>query len=179
MNNQETIESFIFDFPICEIYFIEGKDLLISDEVRIMCQNEARYENSPRIYPPALDSLEECHQRLDNFKSGILFSTIAEVNDAMDYFGCIDAMREHEKTSFAIQEKMKEHFPEVLTLTTGCALCQDCCLPTEPCRCPKDRIYTMESHGISIIKNINDTGICCNYGNKVATYLTLILFNDK
>jgi predicted metal-binding protein len=73
---------------------------------------------------------------------------------------------------------MKEDFGDVLTLTTGCMICEECGYPDTPCRHPKQRFATIESPGILIMKTADDAGISYNCGSNMVTYFTLILYND-
>ena len=177
-NRQETIEGFIYEYPVCEIYHIDTKDLIITEEVRQMCANEFRGGVPGWYYPPALDSIEECRERILHYRYGFLFSTVGEVNDAQDFMGCTEVRREHERLSYEIQERFREYFNDVMTLTTGCALCDPCHCAQGECIYPEKRLYTMESHGIMIMRTIVDVGLTYQYGNQVATYFTLILYND-
>lgn len=178
MNQQEIIEIFIYEYPVCEICHLDTKDLFITEEVRQMCANESRGAIPGWYYPPALSSIEECKMRIFRYRNGFLFSTVAEVNDAQDFMGCETVRRDHERLTYDIQERFRENFGDVMTFTTGCSFCKPChCIQGE-CIYPEKRLYTMESHGIMIMRTIVDKGLTYQYGNQVATYFSLILYND-
>ncbi len=176
---KEIIESFIYEYPVCEVYHINVKDLIITDEVRQMCANEFRGGTPGWFYPPALDSLEECLERVHHYDHGFIFSTVTEVNDAQDFMGCTEARKNHERLSQEIQERFRSYFGDVMTLTTGCSICDTCHCAEGECLHPEERLYTMESHGIMMMRTLVDVGMTYDYGNKVATYFTLILYCES
>lgn len=174
---QETIKEFIHEYPVCEFYHLERGDLVFSEEVRLMCEQELRFENQPWVYPPAIKTIEKCQQKCGVFEHVFIFTSVTEVRDSLDFLACLDAKRGHEQFSYDLQERFRDHFGDVLTLTTGCAICDKCAYPGEECRNPDKCLSTIESHGIFIMKNIEEIGICYHYGQDIATYMGLIFFN--
>ena len=37
---KQIVEEFIYDFPICEFYFLTPDELIFSDKVRIICEQQ-------------------------------------------------------------------------------------------------------------------------------------------
>jgi predicted metal-binding protein len=178
MTHQEIIESFITDFPVCEYIFMDTKDLIFSPKVRFICETECKRYGHSWACPPVIGTIEECMERCHQFEHVLLFTTVTDVPDSFDMQGCLDARRDHEQVSYELSERMKEDFGDVLTLTTGCMICEECGYPDTPCRHPKQRFATIESHGILIMKTADDAGISYNCGSNMVTYFTLILYND-
>ena len=141
---QETIQEFIYEYPVCEFYYLERADLIFSEEVRLICEMELRYDNQPWAYPPAMATIEECVEKCGGFEHVLIFSSVTEVRDSRDFLGCMEAKRGHEQFSYNLQEKFRENFGDVLTLTTGCAICAKCAYPGEVCRYPDKCLSTIE-----------------------------------
>lgn len=177
MSYQEIIENFIGDYFICEYHFLSTEELNFSEEVRAMCEENVRARLNKAPYPPIPATIEAAKEKCLRYDHAFLFNTVTEVRDALDISACAEAMAEHENLAYELQAKFREHFGDVLTLTIDCRRCADCDCPEEPCREPKMMMGTIEGHGIQIMKTLLDLGICYDYGNKVATYFTLILFN--
>lgn len=178
MSYQEKIENIISDYFICEYHFIETEELEFSEEVRAMCQeNVSARLNTKASYPPIPPTIEAAKEKCLHFKHGLLYNTVTEVRDALDISACAQAMADHEALAYELQTKIKEEFGEAFVLTIDCRRCDDCDCPEDPCTNKKEMMGTMEGHGIQIMKTLIDKGICYDYGNKVATYFTLILFN--
>ena len=179
--SQETkdkVESFIYNYPICEYYFLELDDLIFSDKVRYICEQECRRYNHSWACPPAIPPISQCIEECHKYNSVFLFTSVAEVFDCLNFEECLEAKRAHEQMSYEIREEFKERFGDVLALTTGCKICDECTYPNEPCRHPDKRLSTIESHGILIMQIANELGICYDCGNNMVTYFSLIFFNE-
>lgn len=175
---QEIIKGFIDDYPVCEYYLLKREELMFSEEVRLMCEMEPRFDHQPWTYLPAIGTIEECRDICGAFEHVFIYTTVTEVRDSRDFLACLEAKRSHEQFSYQLQEKFREHFGDVLTLTTGCAICEQCAVPGNPCRNPDKSLSTIESHGVFIMQTVEKLGICYDYGYDVATYLGLIFFNN-
>lgn len=171
------IEEFIYDYPICELYYLTPDDLIFSDKVRTICERECTHYGKSWACPPGIPSIEQCIAACRVFEHVFLFTSVAEVPDCMNFDACLAARREHEEMTRAIRDRFKQHFGKVLALSTGCMLCQDCTYPDNPCRHPEERTSTIESHGILIMETASQLGVTLDCGNDIVTYLSLIFFN--
>ena len=176
---QEKIDEFIAEFPVCEYILLEREDLVFSDKVRFICENECSRYGHSWACPPVIGTIEECMERCHKFSHALLFTTAADVPDIADFQGCLNARRDHEQVSFELTERMKETFGETLTLTTGCMNCDKCAYPDAPCRDPEHRFATIESHGIMIMQTAADAGLSYNFDGHTVIYFTLIFYNDS
>ena len=175
-NHKEIIESFILDYPICEYRFLEREELIFSPHVRTICQTDCKRYGHSWACPPVVGTIEECIEKCQHYQHAFLFSTVTDVADSFDMEGCLDARRDHEEVSYQITQAFKEHFPDVLTLTTGCMICEECAYPDEPCRHPERRFSTIESHGILITGAAEKFGIAFQAGGNIVTWFSLILY---
>ncbi|NLL38213.1 MAG: DUF2284 domain-containing protein [Clostridiales bacterium] len=174
---KQIVEEFIYDFPICEFYFLTPDELIFSDKVRIICEQQCPNYGKSWACPPGIKPVEHCIEKCSAFEHVFLFTSVAEVPDCMDFDACLEARKDHEEMTHEIRKKFRERFGEVLALSTGCMLCDKCAYPNEPCRHPDERLSTIESHGILIMQTASDLGVTLDCGNNIVTYISLIFFN--
>ncbi|UWG96457.1 DUF2284 domain-containing protein [Dehalobacter sp. DCM] len=175
---KDIIEGFIYDYPICEFFYLGRDELIFSDKVRTICEHECPHHSKSWACPPAIASIEHCIKECESFDHVFLFTSVAEVPDNMDFAACLEAKQDHEQMTLAIRKRFEEHFGKVLALSTGCMLCDECAYPDMPCRHPEQRLSTIESHGILILETASRLGASFDCGNNIVTYLSLVFFND-
>lgn len=177
MDYKEIIESFIYDYPVCEFYYLKPDALIFSDRVRFICEHDCPHYNKSWACPPAIESVDHYIKECSAFNHVFLFTSVAEVSDCMNFSACLEARRAHEQMTLALRDRFREHFGRVLALSTGCMLCDDCTYPDAPCRHPEERLSTIESHGILIMETASQLGVTVDCGNDAVTYISLIFFN--
>ena len=177
MSYKETIESFIYDYPILEFHYLNRKDLIFSEKVRFICEHECEHYGHSWACPPAIGSIQSCIRECEKYSRAFLFSTIAQVEDSLNFEACLKARKQHEELTLKLRERFRQEFGDVLALSTGCMQCETCAYPDSPCRHPDKRVATVESHGIMLMQTVEAMNICFNYGNDTVTYFTLLFFN--
>ncbi len=175
---KELVEAFIYDYPVCEFYYLTPDDLIFSDKVRYICEHECAHYGKSWACPPGIQPIERCIGECRSFEHVFLFTSVAEVADCMNFDACLAARRDHEQMTDEIRQRFEEHFGKVLALSTGCMLCDKCTYPNEPCRHPRERLSTIESHGILIMETASRLGVTLDCGNDIVTYISLIFFNN-
>ena len=95
--NQEKIEEGLTQFPICEYAFINIADITFLDQVRYICKTECPQYGKSWSCPPAVGTVEECKKRCSQYTGGLIFTTIAEVNDIANMEETLATRMEHEK----------------------------------------------------------------------------------
>ncbi len=173
----QLIETFIYNHPVCEFATLTPDELIFSDKVRFICEKECPNYGKSWACPPGIPPIERCIARCRTFSHVFLFSSVAEVPDCMNFEACLEARKDHERMTREIRRQFEVHFGTVLALSTGCTICESCGYPSEPCRHPKERLSTIESHGILIMETASRLGITLDCGNDLVTYLSLIFFN--
>jgi predicted metal-binding protein len=174
---KEIVEGFIYEYPVCEFYYLTLDDLIISDKVRIICERECPHYGKSWACPPAIGAIEGCIGECGQYNHVFLFTSVAEVSDVMNFSACLEARRDHENMTLEVRKRFEEHFGKVLALSTGCMLCEECAYPDGPCRHPAERLSTIESHGILIMEAASRLGVTLDCGNNAVTYISLIFFN--
>lgn len=179
MNIQETIESILLDYPICEYCFGSTAQIPFSDKVFTICETDCKRYGHSWSCPPHAGSIEDNIKRCRSYEHFFLFSTVTEVSDAWNVDACLEAKKSHE----ALTRELRAHLLEIIPsshpihiLSTGCAICDVCACPDEPCRHPKERLYSSESHGIVLMQLVDEMGLCFNYGGDIAVYFSMVLF---
>ena len=190
-NIREYLENLMTEYPICEYAFGSTDMITFSDKVYEVCRTDCPRYGHRWACPPNAGSIEDNIERIGHYDSFLLFSTVWDVDDAWDFEACFHVKKEHEIISRSIREKLLDHCrlpmeslaenpaPEIYMLSSGCDLCDDCSCPDKPCRHPKERLMTPESHGILIVKLAEDTGLTLKYDNKTVVYFTMVFFNDS
>jgi predicted metal-binding protein len=178
MTNREKIEEIITEFDICEYSFGKYDQIPFSDKVIYICQSDCPRYDHCWACPPAVGDIHRCMESVGNYNSFCLFSSVWEVSDIYDMDACLAVKKGHEALTRQLRSRVKQSLEDILVLSTGCTLCDKCTYPDEPCRHPEERLNSMESHGILLVNLLENMGMCSNYGNDMAVYFSMILFND-
>lgn len=174
---KEIIESFIYDYPVCEFYYLTPDDLIFSDKVRFICENGCTHYNKSWACPPVIEPVDKCIGLCRQYGHVFLFSTANEVSDSMNMSACVEAKNQHEQVTLRLRDEFRRRFGDVLALSTGCMLCAECSYPDAPCRRPDDRLSTIESHGILIMETASRLGACYDCTENTVIYFSLLFFN--
>ena len=178
MTNREIIEEIITSYDICEYAFGDYAQIPFSDKVIYICRTDCPRYGHCWACPPAVGDIHDCMERTEHYNRFCIFSTVAEVSDSNNLGACLPAKKAHEALSRRIRKDVQAQVPDSLMLSTGCSICDECTYPQEPCRYPRERLSSMESHGIVLVNLIEQMGLCADYGNNAVVYFTMILYND-
>lgn len=176
INMQETIESLISEYPICEYCFGSTAQIPFSDKVFTICETDCKRYKHCWACPPHAGSIEDNIAGCHSYNNFFLFSTVHEVADAWNVDACLEAKRDHEALSRELRSRLLLLNPCIYMLSTGCSICDVCGCPDEPCRHPEERLYSSESHGIVLMQLVEEMGLCFNYGGETAVYFSMVLF---
>lgn len=154
------------------------------EEVRDACvKNYCGKFNTNWMGPPAIGPVSELKIKASRFKQGLLFQTVHQLEDSMDYEGMINAGKIHEEAFRKLLDhiKTKYQFQDMLPLNAGCcSICPKCTyLDNEPCRNPSLAVASVEAYGIDVMALVKDNGIPYNNGKNTVSYVGLILFNEN
>lgn len=158
--------------------YLDCATIELLEEVRKMCGANTcgQYERNWSC-PPGCGSLVALREQVSGFRHGILVQTVGELEDSLDFEGMQEAEQRHKQAFLKLTESLRQTYPGLLPLGTGCCtLCQSCTYPEQPCRFPKKRISSMEAYGILVSDLCAKNQMSYYYGpNKVAYTACLLL----
>lgn len=173
---KEIVESAALAYPIGEYCFGDVSRIPFSDKVRYICETDCERYGHSWACPPYCGTVCENIDKCRRYSHFLLFSTVAEVENAWDKEVCLRAKSSHEEISRELRAELREKLDDFYVLSTGCTICEKCACPEEPCRHPEERLSSMESHGIVIMQLAEETGLCYCYGGDTIVYFSIILF---
>lgn len=152
-----------------------------NEEFRKPCeQNYCGSYNRNWMCPPNVGPYQELRAKALQYKEGILFQTVFQLEDSYDFEGMQEAAKNHTKTLLNIIKKIEQEgtFEEFLPLNVGpCTVCKHCSIVDgEPCRFPTKAIASVEAYGIDVTALVTNCGIPYNNGPNTVSYVSLILF---
>ncbi len=181
MSKISTIKEAIAHLPIHESAFMNTSDVIFSEEVRKLCeQNKCGLYGKSWACPPAIGNLADCQARCLAFKQAFIFSTATELEKRYDMEGWKNASRAHEKLTEQVVRSFKSQVSELLALSTeGCFLCETCTYPDAPCRQPERMYPATEGYGIMMIQQAKKCSINYYNGKDSVTFFSMIFFNGE
>jgi predicted metal-binding protein len=165
--------------PIHESVFMRSKEVIFSDQVRSLCeQNRCGLFGTSWACPPAVGSVTACKKRCLKYKQAFMFTTVNDLKSQYDMEGWTLARKKHEKVTDAIVNVFRSYDKNLLVLSTeGCLLCKNCTYPDTPCKHP-DRMYpAIEGYGIMVIQQARKSNMQYHNGVNTVTYFSMIFFN--
>lgn len=94
MNILEQVEKIAFDSGFSEYGYVKIDDLKYYQEVRTICEgNSCRNYAASWACPPAVGTLSECKERVEQYDNMLLFTRKYEVEDSFDFEGMQAGLR--------------------------------------------------------------------------------------
>lgn len=161
---------------------IIGQDIQFNQDFRLQCeQNSCGNYNKNWMCPPAVGSIDDLKEQALQFKQGLLFQTVYQLEDSFDYEGMQEGIAKQTKLLRQVLEQIKESgiFKEFLPLNVGpCTFCGRCAfLDGEECRFPEEAVASVEAYGIDVMALEKSCGMSYNNGKNTISCVSLILFN--
>jgi predicted metal-binding protein len=158
----------------------DPSDLKLLPEVREMC-NADKCHAYGRSWscPPACGDLEHFAELFSRFKQGILFQTIGQMEDALDYWSIERASNLHKQRFDALARSVVRESlrADVFLLSAGtCRLCEECSYPGAPCRHPHYRYPSMEATGLMVNDVCKLAGVPYNHGRNTLAFTSCVLY---
>lgn len=160
------------EFGFDRAAFLDCGTIELIPEVRDMCKAGTCGQYGKNwSCPPALPELSRCREQVEGYRAGILVQTVGRLEDSLDYEGMKETEERHKRAFLAMEERLREEFPDMLPLGTGCCtICKTCSYPEGPCRFPKKRISSMEAYGILVSGLCKKNGLDYYYGPDTIAY---------
>ncbi len=185
------LESLMAEYPVCEYAFGDCQQIEFSDKVYTICETDCKRYNKSWACPPNAGTIQKNIKRIGNYQHFFLFSTVWEVSDAMNFDACLLVRKEHEtivrdmrsrilkECGLSMTSLEEEAVPSVYFLSSGCSICEECSCPNEACRHPKERLMSAESHGILLIKLVEDMGLTASFDGTTVVYFSMVLYGSE
>ena len=155
---------------------LDPQTLIAREDVRAMCvEDKCGAYNKNWTCPPAVGTVEECQQKIRQYKRGILFQTVGHMHKAVDSKCYRETEQRHMKNFYALAEAIRKVYPDALCLGAGgCRVCRQCSYP-EPCCFPDKAVSSMEGYGLFVTQVCQDAGIAYHHGDRTITYTACVL----
>jgi predicted metal-binding protein len=165
--------------PFSQADLIDVGVIGYEQEIRAMCEMNrcGRYGRSWNC-PPQVGSLEALAAKCGAYRNGILFNTVATLEDSFDFEGMMAAGAKFHDVLVEMDGilTLELHLEDYLLLGAGsCSACEACAYP-DPCRHPDKLHIPVEACGVNVVNLAKNTGFRYNNGPNTVTYFGLLLF---
>ncbi len=160
---------------------IDARSIDYSQDFRRLCEeNKCGQYGTNWMCPPAVGTFEELQRKVKCYSDGLLFQTVHQLSNSLDWKGMKEAFRVHDAVLRRIIDHMSTCYDakEILALGAGpCTTCDKCSAPDgEPCRFPNLAVASCESYGIDVARLVGHYGIPYHHGKNTVSYVGCILF---
>ena len=177
---QKIIEEGLSVLPVVQYAWLEIGEITFSERVREICREECPRYGTSWACPPGVGTVQECHEKCDQYDGAFVFTTIAEVSDIENMEETLATRRGHEEITGRIRALFQGCGLETLALSgDSCARCESCAYPNGPCRYPKSMIPCIEGFGIVVPLLAEKAGIEFDNGGNIVTWFGLILWRQQ
>ena len=173
------IEEIAAECGFTECGYIPIAHLNYSSEVRKICEgNSCRSYGTSWACPPAVGTLEECRERVEQYDTMLLFTKKYELEGSFDFEGMGEALHDFKKAVDRFHRRLDPVLPSFLLLSNeGCGRCAECTYPDEPCRFPDLLHHSLEGYGFVVNELAKAANVRYNNGPNTVTFFGALLFN--
>lgn len=163
-----------------ECGYVNMEEVKYYPEVRAICEgNMCRNYGTSWACPPAIGTIAECIERVNQYNNMLLFSCKYELEDSFDFEGMVAGLLNFKKRVDIFQQHLECILSDFLLLSNeGCGRCQKCTYPDAPCRVPHLLHHSLEGYGFVVNELATEAGICYNNGVNTVTYFGALLFKS-
>ena len=178
MDRQELID-IALDAGAKKATIIDAKDVVLSATFRDICaSNGCGMFGRCWMCPPDIGDIEPLMAEIHTYKYGLLYQSIADIEDSFDIEGMQEAGKNHAWLSQRIEAFLMPMLEKHLHLSCGgCHLCERCAKQDGlPCRKPEQALASMEGYGIDVYNTSKPTELKYINGQNTVTYFGIVLF---
>ena len=163
-----------------EFGFVEIETLRYHQDVRTICEgNTCRNYATSWACPPAIGTIEECRDRVNQYDKMLLFSQVYRLDSSFDFQGMVAGLLDFKQLVDRFHENLKDITSDFLLLSNeGCGRCTSCTYPDAPCRFPELLHHSLEGYGFVVNELAKEAGIRYNNGANAVTYFGALLFRS-
>lgn len=128
--------------------------------------------------PPDIGDIETLMAEVRRYQHGLLYQTIASLEDSYDIEGMNDAAKRHVHIGHRLEAFLMLQLEKHLHLSCGgCRVCERCAKHDGlPCRDPERAMPPMEGYGIDVYNTCKSTELKYINGQNTVTYFGIVLF---
>jgi predicted metal-binding protein len=173
------IEEIAAESRFTECGYIPIARLNYSSEVRKICEgNSCRCYGTSWACPPAVGTLEECRERIEQYDAMLLFTKKYELESSFDFEGMGEALRDFKKAVDRFHRRLDPVLSSFMLLSNeGCGRCAECTYPDAPCRFPDLLHHSLEGYGFVVNELAKQANVRYNNGPNTVTFFGALLFN--
>lgn len=160
--------------------YVEIRKLSYHEEVRRICEgNTCRNYGASWACPPAVGTLEECRNQVNQYDRMLLISRAYPLEDSFDFEGMTAAGRDFKQQVDLFHRRLQGTLPAFLLLSNeGCGRCTKCTYPDAPCRFPEMLHPSLEGYGFIVSELAKEAGVRYHNGPNTVTYFGALLFQE-
>lgn len=179
MDHQALID-IALDAGVNKAAIIATEDIMMSASFRDICQSNAcGMYGRCWMCPPDIGNIDALMAKVRSYKHGLLYQTIADIEDSYD----IEGMQKAAKTHIHVGQRLEAflmllQLDKHLHLSCGCChICDRCAkMDGQPCRAPERAMPSMEGYGIDVYNTCKPTPLKYINGQNTVTYFGIVLF---
>ncbi len=178
MDYQELID-IALDAGAVKATVIDGSSIVLNAAFRDICKsNGCGMYGRCWMCPPDIGDIEPMMAEVRKYGHGLLYQTIADIDDSFDIEGMQEAGRRHVLVSQRLEAFLMLQLEKHLHLSCGgCRVCERCAkLDGLPCRDPERAMSSMEAYGIDVYQTCKPTELKYINGQNTVTYFGIVLF---
>lgn len=178
MNHQEMIE-IALDAGALKATVIDVDTIVLNATFRDICKsNGCGMYGRCWMCPPDIGDIEPLMAEVRSYKHGLLYQTVADIEDSFDIEGMQEAGKRHAMVSQRLEAFLMLQLDKHLHLSCGgCRLCDRCAkMDGLPCRDPERAMPSMEGFGIDVYNTCKPTELKYINGQNTVTYFGIVLF---
>lgn len=178
MNHQEMI-AIALDAGALKATVIDTDSIVLNATFRDICKsNGCGMYGRCWMCPPDIGDIEPLMAEVRGYKHGLLYQTVADIEDSFDIEGMQEAGKRHVMVSQRLEAFLMLQLDKHLHLSCGgCRLCERCAkLDGLPCRDPERAMPSMEGYGIDVYNTCKPTELKYINGQNTVTYFGIVLF---
>ena len=159
----------------------EVSQMRFDPEFRALCEkNTCGFYGACWTCPPDAGKIEALMERVQGYKSALVFQTVHPLEDSFDIEGMSEAAHRHNQLVVQVQKVGRKFAPKSMVLGAGsCGICPTCTKPTgEPCRYPDLAVTSMETCGVDVSVLARKCGLKYINGKDTVTYFGILLYDE-
>lgn len=174
------IEEIVVESDFFEFGCIDVTDLKFYPEIRKICEgNSCRNYATSWACPPAVGTVEECRERVNQYQKMMLFSAEYELEDSFDFDGMAKAIKDFKRMVDSFSVRIGNVLNNYLLLSNeGCGRCTECTYPDAPCRFPDMLHHSLEGYGFIVSELAQMAGVSYNNGVNTVTFFGALLYGE-